>query len=100
MGCYFLLQEIFSTQGLNQGLSHCRQMLYCLSHQGSSEYNYTTNAQLTFSVVIYEQITVGLPWWLSGKELACQCRRHKFDPWVWVDTLGKKMTTRALQEVF
>ena len=27
----------------------------------------------------------GLPRWLSGKESACQCRRHKrrrFDPWV------------------
>ena len=24
----------------------------------------------------------GLPWWLSGKELACQCRRHRFNPWV------------------
>ena len=27
----------------------------------------------------------GLPTWLSGKELACQCRRHwrvRFDPWV------------------
>ena len=24
----------------------------------------------------------GLPWWLRGKECACQCRRHKFDPWV------------------
>ena len=27
----------------------------------------------------------GLPWWLSGKESACQCRRcrrHGFDPWV------------------
>ena len=23
----------------------------------------------------------GLPWWLSGKESACQCRRHTFDPW-------------------
>ena len=23
----------------------------------------------------------GLPWWLSGKESACQCRRHWFDPW-------------------
>ena len=23
-----------------------------------------------------------LPWWLSGKETACQCRRFKFDPWV------------------
>ena len=25
---------------------------------------------------------MGLSWWLSGKELACQCRRHQFDPWV------------------
>ena len=24
----------------------------------------------------------GLPWWLSGKESACQCSRHGFDPWV------------------
>ena len=24
----------------------------------------------------------GLPWWLSGNESACQCRRHRFDPWV------------------
>ena len=23
----------------------------------------------------------GLPWWLRGKESACQCRRHEFDPW-------------------
>ena len=23
-----------------------------------------------------------LPCWLSGKEPACQCRRHRFDPWV------------------
>ena len=26
---------IFPTQGLNPGLLHCRQILYCLSHQGS-----------------------------------------------------------------
>ena len=25
---------------------------------------------------------MGLPWWLSGKEFACQCRRCGFDPWV------------------
>ena len=33
----------------------------------------------------------GAPWWLSGKESTCQCRRHRkhrkrkrfrFDPWV------------------
>ena len=23
-----------------------------------------------------------LPWWLSGKEPTCQCRRLRFDPWV------------------
>ena len=34
MDCHFLLQEIFPTQELNPGLSHCRQTLYCLSHQG------------------------------------------------------------------
>ena len=25
---------------------------------------------------------MGLPWRPSGKESACQCRRHRFDPWV------------------
>ena len=29
-------KEIFPTQGLNSGLQHCRQTLYCLNHQGSS----------------------------------------------------------------
>ena len=24
---------------------------------------------------------VGFPWWLSGKELTCQYRRHRLDPW-------------------
>ena len=27
-------------------------------------------------------ITLWLPWWLSGKESACQYRLNKFDPWV------------------
>ena len=35
VGCHFLLQGIFLTQGLNPGLLHCRQTLYPLSHQGS-----------------------------------------------------------------
>ena len=32
VGCHFLLQGIFPTQGLNLGLQHCRQVLYHLSH--------------------------------------------------------------------
>ena len=35
VGCYALLQGIFSIQGLNPGFLHCRWILYCLSHQGN-----------------------------------------------------------------
>ena len=35
MGCHFLLQGIFPTQGSNPDLLRCRQPLYRLSHQGS-----------------------------------------------------------------
>ena len=27
------------------------------------------------------KIIVGLPWWCSGWESACQCRGHGFEPW-------------------
>ena len=36
VGCHFFLQGIFLTRGSNPGLPHCRQMLYPLSHEGSS----------------------------------------------------------------
>ena len=46
VGCHFLLQGIFLTQGLNLGLQHCRKTLYCLSHQGSQKnYSYSCNCQ-------------------------------------------------------
>ena len=32
VGCHFLLQGIFPTQGSNPGLPRCRQTLYPLSH--------------------------------------------------------------------
>ena len=31
--------------------------------------------------VIKKELLGGLPWWFSGKESTCQCRRHGFDPW-------------------
>ena len=37
MGSLSLLQGIFPTQELNQGLLHCREILYQLSYQGSLE---------------------------------------------------------------
>ena len=33
--CHVLLQGLFLTQGSNPGLPQCRQILHCLSHQGS-----------------------------------------------------------------
>ena len=35
VGCHSLLQGVFLTQGSNSGFPHCRQILYCLSHQRS-----------------------------------------------------------------
>ena len=35
VGCHALLQRIFLTQGSSLGLLHCRQIFYCLNHQGS-----------------------------------------------------------------
>ena len=67
VGSHSLLQGVFMTQRLNTGLPHCRQILYQLSYQGSP----------------------------SGKEPACQCRKHKrcrFSPWV-----GKIPWRRAWQ---
>jgi len=34
VGSLSLLQGIFPTQGLNPGLTHCRQILYQLNHNG------------------------------------------------------------------
>ena len=36
-GLRFLLQGLFLTQGSNLDLLHCRQILYCLSRQGSPQ---------------------------------------------------------------
>ena len=34
VGCHFLFQGIFLTQGLNRGLPHCSHILYQLNYQG------------------------------------------------------------------
>ena len=42
VGCHALLQGIFPTWGSNQGLPHCRWILYRLSHQGRASIAFTT----------------------------------------------------------
>ena len=41
VGCHFLLQRIFLTQGLNPGLLHCRQTLYRQSTKDRGNYTNT-----------------------------------------------------------
>ena len=43
VGCHFLLQGIFPSQGSKLGLLHCRQTLYRLSHQGGQWVHSTVN---------------------------------------------------------
>ena len=49
VGCHFLLQGIFPTQGLNPGLLHCREILYQLSYKGSPK---ELREELSLSVTI------------------------------------------------
>ena len=44
VGCHALLQGVFPTLGLNPGLPRCRQILYCLSYQGSPELLLSSNS--------------------------------------------------------
>ena len=48
VGCHFLLQGIFPTQGSNPNLLHCRQTLYHLSHQGSPTFWKSSSNILTW----------------------------------------------------
>ena len=53
MGCHFLLQGIFLTQGSNLGLPHCRQTLCHLSRQGGP---FTSHFSFTFDLCLRPQI--------------------------------------------
>ena len=41
------------------------------------------NDTISFLFCGWVILHVGLPWWLSGKDPACRCRRHEFDLWFW-----------------
>ena len=55
-------------------------LLYSRNHDNIVEQFSSNLKKYIFlnAIIIYS----GLPWWLSSKESACQCRRPGFDPWV------------------
>ena len=49
---------------------------------------------------IFLKIKMGLPWWLSGKESTCQCRRCRFNLWIRKIHWKKKwQPTRVVWEI-
>ena len=58
VGCHFLLQENFPTQGLNPGLLHCRQMLYHLSTRAVLVYMYSFKNIYVYNLLIYLLVAV------------------------------------------
>ena len=56
MGCHFLLQGIFLTQGSNLGLPHCVQTLYHLSHLGSPVMNDVEHLFKFFSICMFSSV--------------------------------------------
>ena len=47
---------------------------------GKKHHIFSVKGHVFIKYCVY--FSLRLPWWLSGKESACQCRRHRFDPWV------------------
>ena len=65
---------------------------------GSLSIGRKTHFKFSFSDRTVRMWISGLPWWLSGKESTCQCRRHGFDPWSGkiphaVEQLSQRTTT-------
>ena len=40
------------------------------------------NIHICITESLCHTVVTGLPRWLSGKDSTCQCRRHRFSPWV------------------
>ena len=72
MGCHFLLQGIFPTQGSNSGLPHCRQILYHVSHWGSFRFYKLQKTQMNRFV---KTISTSFKYFLKNK--------------IWTDSLQK-----------
>ena len=94
VGCHALLQEIFLTQGLNLNLLcflHWQVSSLSLQPPGKPIQHSSHMGKKRYEIYQSRGFLGGA----SGKEPACQCRRHKrrrFSPWV-----GKILWKRAQQ---
>ena len=83
MGCHFLLQGIFPTQGLNLSLPHCRQTLHHLSHQaGKVVKNLPANAGDTRDGCLIHGLERS-PGGGHSNPLQCSCLENPMDREAW-----------------
>ena len=86
VGCHFLLQGIFPTQGSNPGLSHCRQMLYHLSQSEGRQNENHNHRKLTKLITWTTALSNSMKLW------ALPCRATQ-DGWVMVESSDKTWST-------
>ena len=94
MGCHFLLQVIFPTQGSNPGLSHCRQTLYLLNLDSilkSGDITLPTKVCIV-KAIVFPVVMYGCKSWTIKK--AERQRTDAFQLWCWRRLLRVPWTAR------
>ena len=83
VGCHSLLQGISPTQGSfsNQNVWGAARAVLRGKFMVINAYLKKQEIAQIDNLNLYFKKLQGLPWWLSGKESACQCRRYGFDSW-------------------
>ena len=71
-----------------EGYSFCLQIcsfaqhLICCQSPIFPQFQRIKKREEQHRVIMKSERSHGLPWWLSGKESTCQCKRCRFNPWV------------------
>ena len=78
VGCHFLLQRTFLTQGLNPHLLHWQANSLPLSHQGSP-LNFLKTANIFLTITVCTKIKLMINTWMLFTEYIEQCF-SKFHP--------------------
>ena len=94
--CYWLLSSQFASV-IHKDLSSCPISLSVLSQFGLNKLYSNTDCHLmssiyfhlhsfemyllSFTTCSFKMFIHGLCWWYSRWVSACQCRRHRFNPW-------------------
>ena len=90
-GIFISLLSYFHKQHFGlQALIHCTIILNCKHYICKALYSQwhsqkrCSNKKISQIIGLNCKLRItglGLPWWRSGWESACQCRGHRFEPW-------------------